>query len=145
MDRNILFLCTGNSARSQMGEAFLQKGAGDCLKVFSAGLEPKKEVFPPVIEVMKEVGIDISKCKPKGVGLFLGKIRFEKVIIVCGDAEKRCPSIFGSAQRLFWPFEDPAAATGSKEEVLAVCRRVRDQISHCVEEFLKEHLAPDSL
>ena len=136
MIRDILFLCTGNSARSQMGEAFMKKYAGNQFRVFSAGIEPRTEVFPPVIEVMREVGIDISGQKPKGVEEFLGRVYL--VIVVCQNAEKKCPSIFGSARRLFWPFDDPEAATGSKEEVIAVCRNVRDQIDGKIRKWLKE-------
>jgi arsenate reductase len=138
MDRNILFLCTGNSARSQMAEALLRKHGGDHFQVFSAGTEPKAEVFPPVAEVMRAIGIDISGQKPKGIEPMLGNIHFERVIVVCGDAEEKCPRIFGPAQRLFWPFDDPAAATGSREDVLAVCRAVRDQIDRRICEWLNE-------
>ena len=138
MSRNILFLCTGNSARSQMGEALLRKLGADEFEVYSAGTEPKGVVFPPVVEAMREIGIDIAGAKPKGVGDFLGKVHFDKVIIVCDGAEKRCPSIFGAAQRLFWPFDDPAAASGTPEDVLAVCRRVRDQIHDRITAWLEE-------
>lgn len=138
MDRNILFLCTGNSARSQMGEALLNKHAGNVFKAFSAGTEPKDAVFPPVVEVMKEVGIDISSNHPKGIEEHLGRVHFEKVIIVCADAEKNCPVIFGPAQRVFWPFDDPAAVEGSNEEVMEVSRRVRDEIDQRIREWLKE-------
>ncbi len=142
MARNILFLCTGNSARSQMGEALLKKHGGDHFQVFSAGTEPRDEIFPPVVEVMREVGIDISGKKPKGFDAFLGKVHFEKVIIVCAKAEEKCPSIFGHAQRLLWPFDDPAKATGSRDDVLAVCRRVRDQINARVCDWLNEQGIP---
>jgi len=138
MDRNILFLCTGNSARSQMAVALLRKRAGNTFFVYSAGTEPKDEVFPPVVKVMEEIGIDISDNKPKGVRQFLGRVYFEKVIIVCDDAEKKCPAIFGSAQRLFWPFDDPASALGSEADVLAMCHKTRDQIDSRICEWLKE-------
>lgn len=142
MDRNILFLCTGNSARSQMGEAILKKRAGDHFRVYSAGTEPKDALFPPVVEVMREMGIDLSGHKPKGAENFLGRIHFQAVIIVCSDAEKKCPIIFGPAQRIFWPFEDPAAATGSQTEILAVCRKVRDQIDNRICQWLKAEGIP---
>jgi arsenate reductase len=138
MDRNILFLCTGNSARSQMAEALLKKHAGNHFQVYSAGLEPKAQVFPPVALAMREIGIDISGQKPKGVEQFLGRVHFEKVIVVCGHAEEKCPIIFGMAPRLFWPFDDPAAATGSEDDILAVCRRVRDQLNRRILEWLGE-------
>lgn len=105
-------------------------------------MEPKSEVFPPVIEVMREVGIDISNQKPKGVELYLNKIHFEMVIVVCAVAEEKCPSIFGSSERLFWPFEDPSAAIGSQEEILAVCRKIRDQIDTKICEWLGEQGIP---
>jgi arsenate reductase len=142
MDRNILFLCTGNSARSQMAESLLRKRAGNVFRVYSAGTEPKDEVFPPVVKVMEEIGVDISDNKPKGVGQFLGRVYFEKVIIVCDDAEKKCPAVFGPAQRLFWPFDDPASALGSEADVLAMCRKTRDQIDSRICEWLKEQGIP---
>jgi arsenate reductase len=121
-----------------MAEALLRKQAGNRFEVFSAGTEPKAEVFPPVVEVMREIGIDISGAKPKGVEGFLGTVHFEKVIVLCGEAEEACPRVFVREQRLFWPFDDPAAVSGSREDVLAVCRRVRDQISDRICEWLKE-------
>lgn len=142
MDRNILFLCTGNAARSQMAEAVLRQHAGEQLEAFSAGIEPKASVFPPVVEVMREIGIDLSSQKPKGIEQYLGRVHFEAVIIVCANAEKKCPTIFGSVRRLFWPFEDPAAATGSPEDILAVCRRVRNQIDRRICEWLNEQGIP---
>ena len=140
--KKILFLCTGNSARSQMGEALLTKYAGHTFRVHSAGTEPKERIFPPVVEAMREIGIDLSDKKPKGIAPLLGRIYFEKVIIVCGDAETKCPAIFGPAERLFWPFEDPAAATGSPEEVLAVCRKVRDLMAAHIREWIEEQGIP---
>jgi arsenate reductase len=137
MKPNILFLCTGNSARSQMAEALLRKHAGDYFEAFSAGTEPRQEVFSPVVEVMQEVGIDISNHKPKAIEGFLGRVHFASVIVVCSDAEKNCPLAFGTARRFFWPFDDPAAATGSAEDVLRVCRGVRDQIDRRICEWLK--------
>jgi arsenate reductase len=142
MDRNILFFCTGNSARSQIAEAILRQRAGDQFQVFSAGTDPRPEVFPPAVEVMREIGIDISGQEPKGVAHLLGRVHFETVIVVCGDAEQKCPTIFGSAPRLFWPFDDPVAATGSKENVLAVCRRVRDEIDARICQWLQEQGLP---
>lgn len=138
MNRRILFLCTGNSARSQMAEALLRHLGGDRFEVYSAGTSPKAAIFPPVVEAMREIGLDISGQKPKGVEAFLGRLHFEKVIIVCDGAERNCPSIFGASQRLFWPFDDPAAATGFDEEVLAVCRRIRDEISDRIADWLKD-------
>lgn len=138
MDRNILFLCTGNSARSQMAEALLKKHAGNEFQVFSAGTEPQEKIFPPVVQAMKEIGIDISGNKPKRLKTFLGQKHFEFVIIVCGNADKQCPSFFGNTRRLFWPFDDPAKAPGTKDDILAACRRIRDQIEEKITLWLKE-------
>jgi arsenate reductase len=138
MQRRVLFLCTGNSARSQMGEALLRKYAGEDFQVFSAGAEPKDAVFPPVVMVMKEIGIDISSSRPKGLDTYLGHVHFSKVIIVCSEADKKCPQIFGSAQRLYWPFDDPAAVEGTEGEILEACRKIRDQIDAKIREWLKE-------
>ena len=91
---------------------------------------------------MQEIGIDISSQKPRSIRQFLGWTHFEKVIIVCDNAEKNCPSIFGTSQRLFWPFDDPAAATGSPEEVLAECRRIRDEIDTRICAWLEEQGLP---
>ncbi len=138
MSRNILFLCTGNSARSQMGEAFLKNYAADHFNVYSAGTEPGDRIFPPVVTVMAELGIDLSDQGPKGVGDFLGQMHFEKVIIVCSEAEKKCPSIFSLSQRLVWPFDDPAQIAGSDAGVLKASRRIRDQIDRRICEWLNE-------
>jgi len=138
MERNVLFLCTGNSARSQLGEALLRQRAGQVFRVFSAGTEPKQTVFAPVVQVLGELGLDIADARPKGVREYLGKVHFEKVIIVCGDAEEKCPAIFGPAQRLFWPFADPAALEGSQAEILAGTRRIRDEIDTRIRTWLAE-------
>jgi arsenate reductase len=138
MQRRVLFLCTGNTARSQIAEALLQKYAGDHFQVFSAGAEPKDEIFPPAVEVMKEIGIDISDRKAKGLEIYLGKVHFEKVIIVCSEANKNCPQIFGATQRLYWPFDDPTSISGNSEKVLAFTRNIRDQIDAKIHIWLKE-------
>jgi arsenate reductase len=138
MQRKILFLCTGNSARSQMAEALLRKYAGEDFQVFSAGAEPSNRVFPPVVAVMNEIGIDISHARPKGLDTYLGHMHFSKVIIVCSEADKKCPQIFGSAQRLYWPFDDPAAAQGTEAEILEACRSIRDRIDARIRQWLKE-------
>lgn len=137
MARRILFLCTGNSARSQMAEFILRKRGGAHFEVFSAGVKPREAIFPPVVAVMKEIGLDLSTAKPKGLQLFLGKVHFEKVFIVCAEADKHCPHIFSAAQRVYWPFDDPAAAKGSEEDILAFCRKIRDQIDRKIVEWLK--------
>jgi arsenate reductase (thioredoxin) len=123
----VLFLCTGNSARSQMAEAFLKQVGSDHFEVFSAGLEPQ-EVNPMTVRVLKEVEIDWSNARAKPLVEFLGKDHFGYLITVCSRAEDRCPIFPGMGQRLHWPFDDPAAVEGSEEEKLAAFRKVRDQI-----------------
>lgn len=124
----VLILCTGNTARSQMAEAFLKRYAGESLEVYSAGYEPK-EINPFTRQVMAEKGFDLSGHCAKSVMDFLGKKQFRYLIIVCAAAEQTCPKQFpGVTFRLFWPFDDPAAATGTDEEKLAKFREVRDKI-----------------
>jgi arsenate reductase (thioredoxin) len=111
----VLFLCTGNSARSQMAEAFLREHGNDFFDVYSAGLEPKG-INPYTIQVMNEIGFDLSSHTSKGVETYLGKVLFQYLITVCDNAEKNCPAVWpGVNQRLHWSFEDPAAFEGSKE------------------------------
>jgi len=132
-----IFLCTGNTARSQMAEAFLRKYAGDRFEVYSAGLEPK-EVHPYTKKVMEDIGIDMSEQHAKGLDQFLGKVHFGYLITVCSKAEEQCPILPGVGTRLFWPFEDPAAFEGSEEEKLKKFRKVRDQIDERIKDWLKE-------
>ena len=132
----VLFLCTGNSARSHMGEALLRHYAGDLFEVHSAGLEPKG-LNPYTIRVITEIGIDMSGHRSKNVTEYLGKTSFGYLIIVCGHAEENCPTTFlGAAQRLSWHFEDPAAAKGSDAEILAKFRAVRDQMDDRIRTWL---------
>lgn len=132
----ILFLCVGNSARSQMTEAFLRRLAGDRWEVHSAGLEPK-EINPLTIKVMKEIGYQMIGQSSKGVEVYLGKMHFEYLITLCDKAEKNCPTIWpGVNQRLHWSFEDPASFEGSEEEKLTKFREVRDQIEQKVREWI---------
>lgn len=136
---NILFLCTGNSARSQMGEAFMRHYAGDHFEAHSAGLSPKG-INPYTIRVMDEVGIDIRDQESTPIRAYLGREAFRYLITVCSNAEENCPTIWpGQTERLYWPFDDPAAATGTEEEILAVFRRVRDEIDAKVKDWLVEH------
>lgn len=135
---NVLFLCTGNTARSQMAEAFLKKYAGESLEVFSSGFEPR-EINPLTRVVMGEKGFDLSGQYSKGVKEFLGRKDFRYLITVCEVAEERCPKSFpGVTYRIFWPSDDPAAATGSDEEKLAKFRQVRDQIEQRILTWLQE-------
>ncbi len=134
----VLFLCTGNSARSQMAEAFLHKYAGDRFEPHSAGLEPKA-VHPLTIKVMEEIGVDISGHTSKGFEIYLGKMLFQYLITVCDEAEKNCPTTWpGVSNRLHWHFEDPAAFIGTEEEKLVKFRQVRDQIGQKVKEWIAE-------
>ena len=135
----VLFLCTHNTARSQMAEALLRKHAGDRFEVHSAGYEPT-DINPFTRRVMEEVGLDLSGQCAKGVKEYLGKINFAYVIIVCDRAEKICPTAFPSIsrQRLFWPFEDPVAFEGTDEEKLAKFREIRDQIDRRILQWLNE-------
>lgn len=133
-----LFLCTGNSARSQMAEAWLRKHGGQAFEVFSAGLEPAG-VNPYTIRVMEEIGVDMSDHSSKSLDEYLGKVHFGYVIIVCSNADEKCPAVFpGMGQRLHWPFDDPAALEGSDEDKLAKFRQVRDQIEKQVKEWLSQ-------
>ncbi len=133
MKKKILVLCTGNSCRSQMAEGFL-KSFDPELKVLSAGTNPSKQVHPKAIQVMKEIGIDISKNYPKMVDKFLSE-SFDFVITVCDNAKETCPVFVGKVtNRLHMGFEDPADATGTEEEILSSFRKVRDEIK---DEFYK--------
>src|SRR5215510_938437 len=134
----VLFLCTGNSARSQMAEAFLRRYAGDTMEAHSAGLEPQG-LNPLTVVAMQEVGIDISNQHYKGVEIYLGKKHFQYLITVCDDADKNCPTVWpGVNTRLHWSFEDPAIFEGSEEEKLAKFREIRDQIAKKIREWVVE-------
>ena len=133
----VIFLCTGNSARSQMAEAFLRKYAGDHFEVYSAGFEPRP-IHPYTIQVMRELGYDLSGQHPKDLKQYLGKIHFGIVITVCVKAEEQCPTIPDVSTRLYWPFEDPAAFQGTEEEKLAKFREIRDKIDEKTKAWLKE-------
>ena len=135
----VLFLCTHNTARSKMAEAFLKKYAGDRFEVYSAGFEPT-EINPLTSQVMAEMGLELAGQYSKGVKEYLGKINFAYVIIVCDRAEKTCPTAFPSIsqQRLFWPFKDPVAFEGTEEEKLAKFREIRNQINRRILQWLDE-------
>jgi arsenate reductase len=123
----VLVLCTGNSCRSHMAEGILRSEAGDLLDVRSAGSKPAGYVHPKAIEVMKEIGIDLSGHSSKHLNEFLHST-VETVITVCGNADQACPMFPGQVNRHHWGFDDPAHATGTEEEILQEFRRVRDQI-----------------
>jgi arsenate reductase len=138
----VLFLCTGNSARSQMAEGFLRHEAGESFDVYSAGTEPKG-VNPLAVRVMREVGIEIGGHRSKHLREYLGRLPVRYLIIVCSDADRACPASWpGVSQRLLWPFDDPAAAEGTEDEKLTAFRRVRDQIGTRIREWLREIGAP---
>lgn len=130
----VLILCTGNSCRSHLAEGILRQAAGDLVEVYSAGSKPAGYVHPKAIEVMKEIGIDISGHTSKHMSEFLDK-NITTVITVCGNADQACPMFSGQVNRYHWGFDDPAHAKGSNEEVLAVFRRVRDQIRMVFEAY----------
>jgi arsenate reductase len=134
----VLFICTGNSARSQMAEAFLRKYAGDRFEVYSAGLEPARGVHPLTIQVMEEQGFDMSGHRAKDVRDFLGRVHFGYVVTVCDRAERNCPIFPGVTQRAHWSFEDPAAFEGTDEARLAKFREVRDLVEQRVRAWLEE-------
>jgi len=135
----ILILCTGNSCRSQMAEAFL-KQLDSRLAVFSAGTRPAERVNPFTIRAMQEVGLDLSASKTKSVEQFLDQ-DFDFVITVCGGAKETCPVFFGNVkQRLHIGFDDPADATGSDAEILAVYRRVRAEIQVAFRQFYEDNV-----
>jgi arsenate reductase len=134
----VLFLCTHNTARSQMAEAFLKNLAGDRFEVFSAGYEPR-EINPYVKQVMAEVGLDLGNQRSKNVAEYLGKMTVGYLIIVCEKVEENCPITFpGFMYRMYWPFEDPVAFVGSDDEKLAKFREVRDQIAARLKLWLRE-------
>jgi arsenate reductase len=136
MKPKVLFLCTGNSARSQMAEGYLQHVAGDRFTAMSAGIEPKG-LNPLAIEAMREIGIDISQQHSKAVVSLLGQ-HIPYVVTVCDNATERCPIFPGTWKFLHWSFEDPAEAVGTPEDRLAVFRRVRDEIVARIEqEFVR--------
>jgi arsenate reductase len=132
----VLFLCTSNSARSQMAEAFLRAYAGDRYQAYSAGLEPK-EIHPLVKKVMAEVGIDISRQRSKSLKDYMGRVHFGYLITVCAQAEQKCPSTFpGMGQRLHWDIEDPAQFIGSDEEKLNKFQEIRDIVKKKVTDWV---------
>jgi len=136
--QRILFLCRGNSARSQMAEAFLREYGDDMFEPHSAGLEPK-DVNPLTVRAMEEIGIDISNQKPKGIETYLGKMLFQYLITVCDDADKNCPTVWpGVNTRMHWSFEDPAKFEGTEAEKLAKFREVRDLIEGKVASWVAE-------
>ena len=134
----VLFLCTGNSCRSQMGEGLLRELAGDRFEALSAGSKPVGYVHENAIRVMSEIGIDISSLRSKSINEFLPPLGTppDLIISVCSGAEKECPLFPGAVRRWHWPFDDPAHATGTDDEILAEFVRVRDEIRAALEDQL---------
>jgi arsenate reductase (thioredoxin) len=129
----VLFVCTGNSARSIMAEALLRQHGGDRFEVHSAGTEPRG-INPLTLQVLSDAGIDASWARSKSVAEYLGQ-RFDFVITVCDQARQVCPVFPGVHESLHWGYEDPAEATGTDEERLAVFRRVFIQMSERIRQF----------
>jgi len=136
MKKSVLFLCTGNSCRSQMAEGLLRHIKGDEYDVFSAGTHPT-QVHPNAVRVMNEIGINISQHMSKSMNVFLDK-HFDVLITVCDSAKESCPVFHHASRKIHWSIEDPQAATGSNEDVLSVFRKVRDKLKQNIkEEFCK--------
>jgi arsenate reductase len=134
----VLFLCTGNSARSQIAEAFLRKHGAARFEAYSAGLEPKG-IHPLTERVMSEIGVSLADHYSKHVTEYMGKVHFGYLITVCANAEKNCPTTFpGLGRRLHWAFDDPAAFEGTEEEKLKRFREIRDQIDQQIQKWLAE-------
>ncbi len=140
----LIFLCTGNSARSQMAEGLMRHHAGDVFEIYSAGLDAQG-VNPYAIEAMKEWEIDISHQKSKKISEYFGQVDFDILITVCSNAEKNCPTTPGIKTRLHWEFEDPAAVKGSPDIKLAKFREIRDLIDVRIKEWLKSNHSVDKM
>lgn len=131
----VMFVCTGNSARSQMAEGFARHLGQGRIEAYSAGIEPTR-LNPHAVAVMREKGIDISGQRSKVFDEELAR-RMDVVITVCGNADERCPMLPPEVKRLHWPLEDPAAAKGTDSEVLAKFRGIRDQIEERVRDLIQ--------
>jgi arsenate reductase len=131
--KRVLILCTGNSARSQMAEGLLRHDAGHRFEVFSAGTKPS-HVRPEAIQVMRELGIDLSGHRSKGVGEFAGQ-PFDYVLTVCDNAKEACPIFPAKTQTIHRSFEDPAEVKGPEETRLAAFRRIRDELREYLKNF----------
>lgn len=135
--QRVLFLCTGNSCRSQMAEGLLRHLTGDRCESLSAGVKPAGYVHPLAVEVMQELGIDISGHRSKSIWDFLpphGEPP-DLIVSVCDSAEKECPIFPGAVERLHWPFDDPAHTHGNDDEKLIAFRRVRDEVRSVIERY----------
>jgi arsenate reductase len=138
MDRTrVLFLCTGNSARSIIAEALLRRIGADAFDVHSAGVEPRG-VRPETLHVLEEAGIDVSGLRSEHLDAYTQQC-FDYVITLCDDAEERCPTFPRDTRRLHWSLRDPAAAEGDEHDRLDAFRRTRDELRGLIESFAKEH------
>ena len=137
--KRVLFLCTGNSCRSQMAEGLLRTMAPDRFEALSAGANPAGYVHPMAVQVMRELRIDISDLRSKHIDEFLPPHGTppDLIVSVCSSAEKECPIFPGAVEREHWPFDDPAHAEGTEEQKLTEFRRVRDEIDTAIREKLK--------
>ena len=135
MKKRVLFLCTGNSCRSQMAEGLVNQTLGDEWKAYSAGTNPAGFVHPLALQGMSELDIDISRQRSKSAAEFREK-DFDRVVTVCDDAAETCPVWLGRGRHVHIGFEDPAKATGSEADRLAVFRRVRDEIRQKITDYL---------
>lgn len=132
--KKVLFLCTGNSARSQMAEGFLKSLAGAKFDAYSAGMRPT-QLHPLAVKVMQEAGIDISKYRSKSATEFLNQ-KFDYVITVCDNARQMCPVFPGTYATIHWDLEDPAAYQGLEEEKLLFFRKIREEIKRYILAFV---------
>jgi arsenate reductase (thioredoxin) len=139
MDRTrVLFICTGNSARSQMAEAFLRHLGGDRFDAHSAGLKPSG-IHPLTVRVMEEIGLDISGQRSKGIEEYMGRMHFGYLITVCARAEENCPAVFpGVGQRLHWDIPEPSPHATSEVERIESFRRARDEVARMVAKFVRD-------
>ncbi len=137
--RKVLFVCTGNTCRSQMAVGLLRELAGNRFEPCGAGASPEQEVNPYAVKAMEEIGIDISQQKPKAMEDYLGVEDILHVIVVCGNAQKSCPVFWPGVEpehRFFWPLDDPAAAKGTEDEMLAIYRKTRDALKEKIYDWL---------
>jgi len=132
----VIFVCGGNSARSQMAESILRREGGGDFEVYSAGVWPKDDVHPMTIQVLAEIGIDISDARSKPVTGFVDQ-RFDYVVTVCDRARESCPVFPGAEESMHWGLDDPAEATGNEAQRLAVFRRVMTEIAVRVRTFIE--------
>ena len=134
--QSVLFLCTGNSARSLMAEALLRHEAGDRFEALSAGTDPKG-VNPLTVRALQEIGVSATGLRSQPLSEYLSQRRIDCAVIVCDKANEACPATYPfSAHRLYWPFDDPAVAVGDEAQRLAAFREVRDQIHARIKEWL---------